>query len=276
MRVHLVDGTVELFRCFHGAPAARTTRGEEVGASRGVLATFAALLRDPAVTHVAATFDSLTAPAKKEPLESQIPLAVSVVRALGVVVWPSGRFSADELLASGARRYRDEVDQVVICTTDLDNAQCVIGDRVIVRNRITRVDTNEETVRTRFGVAPNQLPDLFALVGDKSDGIAGLPGFGLKAAGALVARFGSLDAVPLDPSEWPAIRGRDGLCAVFAAHRRETLHCRDLLVLRDDAPIPYALDDLRWRGVDRDAITGVFERLEAPADLVALVPLDTR
>jgi 5'-3' exonuclease len=272
MRVHLVDGTVELFRCFHGAPLARTTRGEEVGACRGVLATFAALLRDPDVTHVAVTFDSLTAPAKKEPLESQIPLAVAVVRALGVVVWPSGRFSADELLASGARRYRDEAEQVVICTTDLDNAQCVVGDRVIVRNRITRVDTNEEAVRTRFGVSPAQLPDLFALVGDKSDGIAGLPGFGLKAAGTLVAQFGSLDAIPLDPSQWPALRGRDGLCGVFAANHRETLHCRDLLVLRDDAPIPYALEELRWRGVDGDAIKAVLDRLEAPPDLRAQVP----
>jgi 5'-3' exonuclease len=272
MRVHLVDGTVELFRCFHGAPLARTTVGEEVGACRGVLATFAALLRDPDVSHLAVTFDSLSARAKKEPLESQIPLAVAVVRALGVVVWPSGRFSADELLASGARRFRDEVDQVVLCTTDLDNAQCIVGDRVVLRNRSTRVDTNEAALRARFGVAPSQLPDLFALVGDKSDGIAGLPGFGRKAAGALVAQFGSLDAVPLDASQWPAIRGREGLCATFARHHRETLHARDLLVLRDDAPIPYALDELRWRGVDHDTLPAVLDRLEAPPELRALIP----
>ena len=273
MRVHLVDGTVDLFRCFHGAPLARNRADEEVGASRGMLATFAALLRDPDVSHVAVTFDSLNAPGKRDPLESQIPLAVAVVRALGIVVWPSGRFSADELLASGARRYRDEVEQVVLCTTDLDNAQCIVGDRVIMRNRTTRVDTDEAAIRTRFGVSPSQLPDLFALVGDKSDGIAGLPGFGLRSAGALVAMFGSLDAVPPDPSQWPALRGRDALCATFSRHRRETLHARDVLVLRDDAPIPYALDDLRWRGVDRDAMAVVLDRLAAPADLVAQVPV---
>ena len=272
MRVHLVDGTVELFRCFHGAPLARTTAGDEVGAARGVLATFAALLRDPEVSHVAVTFDTLSAPPKKDPLESQVPLAVAVVRALGIVVWPSGRFSADELLASGARRYRDEVDQVVLCTTDLDNAQCVVGDRVVMRNRTTRVDTNEAMIRERFGVAPTQLPDLFALVGDRSDGIAGLPGFGVRSAGALVARFGSLDAVPLDAAAWPAIRGREGLCATFARHHRETIHARDLLILRDDAPIPYEVEDLRWGGPDKDALAEVLDRLEAPSDLAAQAP----
>jgi 5'-3' exonuclease len=110
-------------------------------------------------------------------------------------------------------------------------------------------------------------------VGDKSDGIAGLPGFGLRSAAAVVAQFGSLDDVPLDASAWPAMRGRDALCATFVRHHRETLHCRDLLVLRDDAPIPYALEDLAWRGVDHDALDAVVARVEAPDDLRAQLPV---
>lgn len=246
MRLFLVDGTVEMFRCFHATPAAKNQAGAEVGAARGVVATLAALLREPEATHLAVTFDTVRAPDKPDALGSQVPLIVDAVRALGIVVWPSGRFSADELLASGARRYRDEVNQVVLCTTDLDNAQCVVGDRVVLRNRVTKAELDEVGVRSRFGVAPKQLPDLFALVGDRSDGIAGLRGFGLKSAAALVRAFEALDAVPADPSTWPPLRGRDRLAATFARHRLETLHCRDLLMLRDDAPIPYALDDLRW------------------------------
>ena len=264
MKVHLVDGTFELFRCFHGAPRARNAAGDEVGAARAVLATFSALLREDDTTHVAVTFDSLLAPDKPDDLSQQIPLAVSIVRALGIVVWPSGRFSADELLASGAARFRDEVDQVVLCTTDLDNAQCIRGQRVILRNRSTRVDLDESGVRERFGVAPQQLPDLFALVGDRSDGIAGLPGFGLKSASALVGQFGALEDIPTDVTEWPALRGRQQLCTTFVVHRAETLHARDLLVLRDDAPIPYTVGDLEWRGIRGDAVASIVQQHDAP------------
>jgi 5'-3' exonuclease len=269
MQVHLVDGTYELFRCFHGAPRATNHLGEEVGAGRAVLATFAALLAEPGTTHVAVAFDSLLAPADKakDPIGVQVPLAVDVVRALGLVVWPSGRFSADELLASGARRYRGDpgVERVVLCTTDLDNAQCVRADRVVLLDRSRRRVTDEAAVRERFGVGPEQLPDLFALVGDRSDGIAGIPGWGVKSAAAVVARYGRLDDVPDDPGDWPAsIRGRDRLAAVLAARRREAEHARDLLVLRDDAPLPYAVTDLEWRGADRVAFGRLVERLGEP------------
>jgi len=257
VRVHLVDGTYELFRCFHGAPRAIGADGTEVGAGRAVLATFAALVADPEVTHVAVAFDSLLAPPKPDPLESQVPLAVAIVRALGLTVWPSGRFQADELLASGARRYGSTpgVEQIVLCTTDLDLAQCVRGERVVLLDRSRRRVTDEAAVRARFGVDPTQLPELFALVGDRSDGIAGVPGFGLRSAAALVATFGSLDAVPDDAARWPAtLRGRERLARTFAAYRREALHARDLLVLRDDAPIRDDAADLEWHGADRAAV----------------------
>ena len=267
MRVHLVDGTYELFRCFHGAPRAVGTDGAEVGAGRGVLATFAALMADPEVTHVAVAFDSLLAPPKPDPLESQVPLAVAIVRALGLTVWPSGRFQADELLASGARRYESTlgVEQIVLCTTDLDLAQCVRGERVVLLDRSRRRLTDEAAVRARFGVGPSQLPELFALVGDRSDGIAGLPGFGLRSAAALVAAFGSLEAIPDVATEWPAaIRGRARLAPTFAAQRRETLHARDLLALRDDVPIRDEVADLEWRGADRAAVQTLAARLGEP------------
>jgi len=266
VRVHLVDGTYELFRCFHGAPRAIGADGTEVGAGRAVLATFAALVADPEVTHVAVAFDSLLAPPKPDPLESQVPLAVAIVRALGLTVWPSGRFQADELLASGARRYESApgVEQIVLCTTDLDLAQCVRGERVVLLDRSRRRLTDEPAVRARFGVGPSQLPELFALVGDRSDGIAGLPGFGLRSAAVLVAAFGSLDAVPDDAAHWPTLRGRERLALTFATHRREALHARDLLVLRDDAPIRDDVADLEWHGADRAAVETIAARLDEP------------
>jgi 5'-3' exonuclease len=264
VQVHLVDGTYELFRCFHGAPRAAAPDGAEVGAGRALLATLAALLTEDGVTHVAVTFDKLVAPRNPDPLESQVPLAVDVVRALGVAVWPSGRFSADELLASGARRYGADprVERVVLCATDHDNLQCVRGERVVLLDRSRRRVTDEAAVRTRFGVGPDQLADLFALVGDRSDGIPGVPGWGLRSAAAVLAVHHRIDEIPEDPERWRvSVRAAQRLAATLSLRRREALHARDLLVLRDDAPIRDDVDDLEWRGADRVAVEDLGRRL---------------
>lgn len=261
VRVHLVDGTFELFRCFHGAPRARDGAGREVGAARGLLATIASLLRDPTVTHVAVAFDSIVAPAGSSRgltpdalIASQAPLAAEAVRALGVPVWPSGRYQADELLATAAARYAADphVDQVVICSTDNDFNQCVRGDRVVVLDRIRSVVTDERVVHARYGVAPTQIPDLFALVGDRSDGIPGVPGWGAASAATLLQRYRRLDAIPPDERDWDVgVRSAARLAAALREHHAEALLCRDLSELRTDLPLRQGVADLAWRGVDR-------------------------
>ena len=283
MRVHLVDGTFELFRCFHGAPRARNEAGREVGAARGVLQTIAALLREPDVTHVAVAFDSVVAPAgsargrsTEDLIASQAPLAAEACRALGVPVWPAGRYQADELLATGAATYAGDptVSQVVICSTDNDFNQCVRGDRVVVLDRVRRVVTDEPAVRERYGVAPQQIPDLFALVGDRSDGIPGVPGWGLASAAALLARYGTLDAIPADAHDWDVtVRGAARLAVALRDHRTEALLCRDLSELRTDLPLRQGVAELAWSGVDRPRLEqlcttlgddGVLDRLPVP------------
>jgi 5'-3' exonuclease len=272
VRVHLVDGTFELFRCFHGAPRARDGAGREVGAARGLLATIASLLRDPTVTHVAVAFDSVVAPAGSSRgltpdalIASQAPLAAEAVRALGVPVWPSGRYQADELLATAAARYAADphVDQVVICSTDNDFNQCVRGDRVVVLDRIRSVVTDERVVHARYGVAPTQIPDLFALVGDRSDGIPGVPGWGAASAATLLQRYRRLDAIPPDERDWDVgVRSAARLAAALREHHAEALLCRDLSELRTDLPLRQGVADLAWRGVDRARL----ERLTATLD----------
>jgi hypothetical protein len=180
VRIHLVDGTFELFRCFHGAPRATNEAGLEVGAARGLLATITALVHRPEVTHVAVAFDSVVAPPPSarggkptgmlsgdQLISAQAGLAAESVRSLGIRVWPSGRYQADEMIATGAARYAADptVCQVVICSTDNDFNQCVRGSRIVVLDRIRNVVTDEDAVVERYGVAPSQLPDLFALVG---------------------------------------------------------------------------------------------------------------
>jgi 5'-3' exonuclease len=266
--VHLVDGTFELFRCFHGAPRASGADGREVGAARGFLATMVALLND--ATHVAVAFDSVLAPPGRPGREAesliahQAPLAAEAVRALGLTVWPTGRYQADEMLATAADRLAADgsVDRVVICSTDNDFHQCVRSDRVVVLDRIRDVVTDERAVRARYGVSPAQLPDLFALVGDHSDGLPGVPGWGVKSSAKLLARYGTLDAVPADPEAWDIdLRGRDRLASALIDRWAEALLSRDLARLRTDLPLSIDAGDLEWRGPRRD-------RLAALADVL--------
>jgi 5'-3' exonuclease len=276
--VHLVDGTFELFRCFHGAPRVRH-RGVEVGAARGLFATLVSLLAQADVTHLAVAFDSVVAPPARKGtgdealIAAQAPLAAEVVRALGVALWPSGRYQADELLATAAARFADErqVGQVVICSTDNDFNQCVRGDRVVVLDRIRGVVTNEAAVRTRFGVAPQQLPDLHALVGDRSDGLPGVPGWGLRAGGVLLARYGSIEAIPTDPDAWDVpVRGAARLAGALAERFDETMLCRDLARLRTDLPLRQSAADLEWRGAHRSRIDALCATLGDDASALRL------
>ncbi|HEY5424056.1 MAG TPA: 5'-3' exonuclease H3TH domain-containing protein [Ilumatobacteraceae bacterium] len=267
VRIHLVDGTFELFRCFHGAPRATNEAGLEVGAARGLLATITALVHRPEVTHVAVAFDSVVAPPPSarggkptgmlsgdQLISAQAGLAAESVRSLGIRVWPSGRYQADEMIATGAARYAADptVCQVVICSTDNDFNQCVRGSRIVVLDRIRNVVTDEDAVVERYGVAPSQLPDLFALVGDRSDGLPGVPGWGLRSAAEMLRRYGSLEAMPVDERLWDvAVRGAPRLAAALREWRDEALMCRDLAELRTDLPLRYTVADLAWRGADR-------------------------
>ncbi|MCI0347014.1 MAG: flap endonuclease, partial [Chloroflexi bacterium] len=122
-----------MFRCFHGAPRASGAGGREVGAVRGLIATLGSPLAQPDVTHVAVAFDSVVAPGTRKGdrspealIGAQTPLAAAAVRALGLPVWPAGRYQADELIATAAAVFADdpEVARVIICATDNDFAQC--------------------------------------------------------------------------------------------------------------------------------------------------------
>lgn len=271
MRLHLVDGTFELFRAHFGAPPALAPDGREVGATRGLLRSLLALLREDGVTHVAVAFDQViesfrnglfagykTAEGLPPELLAQFPLAESAARALGVVVWPMVDFEADDALATAAARWSDAdgVEQVVICSPDKDLAQCVSERRVVMFDRIRRKETDEAGVLEKFGVAPSSIPDLLALVGDDADGIPGVPRWGSKSAATILKRYGLLDQIPDDPAAWDVpVRGATALGDQLREHRDRARLYRTLATLRRDVPLTESLQDLEWRGAKRDELT---------------------
>ena len=270
MKVHLVDGTYELFRAFYGVPPAHDAQGRPVGALRGILSTLIALLREPGVTHVACGFDHViesfrnqlfagykTGDGIERDLLAQFHPAERAVAALGVVVWPMVEFEADDALATGAARFRDApgVEQVVICSPDKDFSQCVIGQQVICRDRRRASDRDEAGVVARFGVPPGSIPDWLALVGDSADGIPGIPGFGEKAAAAVLARYLHIEAIPDDPASWSVeVRGKQRLAMSLRGRREDAMLYRQLATLRTDVPLAERLADLEWRGAQRDEL----------------------
>ncbi|MSR03931.1 MAG: flap endonuclease [Gemmatimonadetes bacterium] len=263
MRVHLVDGTYELYRHFFALPPSADRDGNEVGAVIGVLGSMLGMLQDGA-THVAVATDHVVEsfrnglwPGYKtgEGIEPNLyrqfhPLEAGL-RAMGVVVWAMEAFEADDGLAAGARiaAADERVEQVLICTPDKDLGQCVVGSRVVQFDRRNREIRDEAGVVAKFGVRPGSIPDYLALVGDAADGFPGIRGWGAKSASAVLARYQHLEAIPADSAVWDvSVRGAARLSAALEADRPQALLFRTLATLRDDAPASDSVDELRWTG----------------------------
>lgn len=287
MKVHLVDGTYELFRTFYGAPSARGQGGEEVGAVRGLVATLLALLKEDSTTHVAVAFDHVIESFRNElfdgyktgdgidpPLKAQFGLAEEAARALGLVVWPMVEFEADDALATFADIAKRDptVTQVLLCTPDKDLAQCVEGDRVVQLDRRRRITLDEAAVREKHGVGPRQIPDLLALVGDSADGIPGVPKWGAKSAAAVLGRWEHLEKIPDDPAGWDVqVRGKDALADSLRAHRDVAPLYKTLATLRTDVPLVETVADLEWGGARRQEAEALALRL-GDAKLLERIP----
>jgi 5'-3' exonuclease len=239
-----------------------------VGATRGLLRSLHALLRQDGVSHVACAFDHViesfrnflypgykTGAGVPEELTAQFDLAERASQALGMVTWPMVEFEADDALCTAATRFAGSVDQVVICSPDKDLTQCVRGSQVVCLDRRRQIVLDEAGVIAKFGVPPRSIPDWLGLVGDDADGIPGVPRWGAKAAAALLARYGHVDAIPDDAARWDVpVRGAASLAQSLASHRDQARLYVKLATLRDDVPLRESLDDLRWRGARREEL----------------------
>ncbi len=268
MRLHLVDGTYELYRAHYSPrPEHRDPSGADAKATVGIVESMLALLHDPdeAVTHIAVVFDNpirsfrndLYPPYKNDEgvppeLRSQFDAAEHAVRSIGISVWSMREYEADDGLASGARRFRDEVEQVRILTPDKDLGQCLRGDQVVQVDRRQKKVTSESAFRAERGFGPESMPDFLALTGDSADGFPGLPGFGKKSAAMLIGAYERLERIPADPSQWKVKpRGALQLAATLRERRDEAFLYRKLATLVDTVALEESFDDLKFVGVPR-------------------------
>ncbi|MEX0868556.1 MAG: 5'-3' exonuclease H3TH domain-containing protein [Nitriliruptoraceae bacterium] len=270
-RLHLVDGTYELFRAHYSPGPGRTDpSGANVKASVGLARSLLALLDDgdEHVTHIAVAFDHpiesfrnaqfagyKSSAGVDEELLAQFDLAEEAVRAVGITVWPMDTVEADDALATAAVLWREQTAQVRICTPDKDLAQVVDGRRIVQVDRARGREIDEPAVRAKFGVGPRQIPDYLGLVGDAADGIPGIPGFGAKTAARLLDRYGHIDDIPLDTSWDIDIRGAERLQTTLRQRLDDAHLYRDLARLRTDVELTESLQDLRFDGTDHGRFT---------------------
>jgi 5'-3' exonuclease len=263
MKVHLVDGTYELFRHFFGAPPHRNADGEEVAAVRGVLSSVLQLVDDGA-THVGVATDHViesfrndlwpgykTGDGVDPDLQSQFWPLEDALGAMGVYVWPMVELEADDALASAAAVADDdgEVEQVVICTPDKDLGQCVQGKRIVQLDRRKNLLIDEAGVVAKFGVSPNSIADYLALVGDSADGFPGLSGWGAKSASAVLARWLHVEDIPSDSGAWEVtVRSAPKLAATLRENFDDAILFKDLATLRIDRTLLSGVGALRWQG----------------------------
>jgi 5'-3' exonuclease len=202
---------------------------------------------------------------EKELLDQFHPLE-DALRAMGVVVWDMVDLEADDALAAGALiASRDKrVEQVLICTPDKDVGQCVVGKHVVQFDRRKRELRDEDGVIKKFGVPPVSIPDYLALTGDSSDGFPGLQGWGPKTASTVLARYGTIEAIPDSHAEWKLpVRGPDRLARTLAENRELAMLFKDLATLRADTPVISSVDELLWTGPTPD-FESVAADLDAP------------
>lgn len=285
MRVHLVDGTYELFRAHFSQRPPKAVRLEtgpmDVKATTGLVFSMLTLLaeRDEAVTHLAIAFDNPIVSFRNDlfdgyktdegvppSLRAQFDLAELAMKALGIVVWSMDRWEADDALATAATRFAADpaVEQVRIMTPDKDLGQVVSGTRIVQIDRMRRKLYDEAAVIAARGVKPTSIPDLLGLVGDTSDGIPGIAGFGMKSAAALLMRWDTIERIPDDPAKWDVkVTGAPRLSATLNAERDDALLYKKLATLALDVPLAESLEDLRFEGTPRSSFEALVTQLDS-------------
>lgn len=260
VKVHLVDGTYELFR-FHYGPSNREPRR---GAQRGVLNTVLDLVADGA-THIGIATDHVIESWRNDlydgykdgsgidsDLFAQFPEVEALLQLAGFEVWPQVTHEADDAMAAAAALAAadDRVEQAIICTPDKDLAQCVTADAKVVQlDRRKGVIYDRAGVIEKFGVPPESIPDYLGVVGDSADGFPGLAGWGAKSAAAVLTRYGHIEAIPHDVSEWDVdVRGAGKLALTLRENFEDALLFRRIATVDLDAPVSRSVDDMAWRG----------------------------
>jgi DNA polymerase-1 len=261
-RVFLLDTSSFVFRAYYALPPLSTSQGVPTNAVQGVATMFERLLRNERPTHVAACFDGPRATFRRElypeykanrdepdeDLKVQFPLVRRLVEAMDIPCVQLDGFEADDLLATLAKRFAGDGYTVVIVTGDKDLMQCV-AEGVSLYDPMKNKKVHEPEVVEKFGVGPAGVAEVLALMGDSSDNIPGVRGVGPKTAAALIAHFGTVEAMLSRTEEIESlpIRGAKSVRRKIEDGAELARLSLELARVREDVQLEVDFDDLEVR-----------------------------
>lgn len=277
VKVHLIDGTYELFRQHFGQVSRHGDAGP-YDAAVGVVGSTLQLVASGA-THVGVASDHViesfrndlyagykTSEGMDPVLLTQIPIMEELLVAAGFTTWPMVEWEADDALGAAAAVAAADrrVEQVLIVTPDKDLGQCVRGTRVVQYDRRKDEIVDEAAVAVKFGVGPASIADYLALVGDAADGFPGLPGWGAKSASTVLAKFETIEEIPASSGDWglPGLRGAEKLARTLQDQMADALLFKVIATVALDVPVG-TVDEWEWHG-PTPALATVAARLGAP------------
>jgi len=282
--LYLIDAHAYLHRAYHALPPLSNSRGEPVNAVYGFMRMLLKIIRQYKPDRIAVCFDTAaptfrheayadykaTRKAIDQALIDQFPLAREATQALNLASFELDGYEADDLIAHLTRLGRREGWDVVIVSGDKDAMQ-LVEDGVKVLNEPKNILFDAEKVKERYGVPPKKIPDIFALMGDASDNVPGVPGIGEKTAVKLIQEYGSLEDLL---KAAPMLKGKVG--SLLQEHAESARQSRDLVDLHHNVPINVRWDDCVVRDPKPDVFVPFLQRMEFYALLKELMPESAR
>ena len=269
LRLVLVDGSGFIFRAFHALPPMTRPDGTPVNAVFGFCNMIARLMKEHTGTHLAVIFDAGSQtfrnrmysgykahrPEPPAELVPQFGLIREATRAFGLPCIELADWEADDLIASYARAAREAGGEAIIVSSDKDLMQ-LLGPHVSMLDPMRNTPIGPDEVAAKFGVTPDKVVEVQALIGDSVDNVPGVPGIGPKGAAQLVNEFGSLEAVLAAAPGMKPSKRRD----MLIEHAEAARVSRALVILRDDAPLPEPIEALKLRHWDDPALSAFLEK----------------
>ncbi len=264
----LVDGSSYLYRAFHALPDLRSPAGEPTGAIYGVLNMLRRLVNDYKADFLGCVFDAKGKTFRDEvypeykanrapmpdDLSAQIEPLMEAIRAMGWPLLVVEGVEADDVIATLAKEATGAGIRTVVSTGDKDLAQ-LVDPHVTLINTMSNETLDEAAVKAKFGVAPTQIVDYLALVGDSVDNIPGVEKVGPKTAAKWIGQYGSLEGVLAHADEITGVVG-DNL-----RKARDWLgKARELVTVKHDVALPFKVADLAPRERDRERLAALFQR----------------
>ncbi len=271
--VYLIDGSSYIYRAFYAMRNLSTSTGMPTNAVYICSRMLINLLKERNPEHICFVLDSrgptfrhemyqeykATRQRMPEGLEVQVPYILQVVDALGIPITQKQGLEADDIIAALARHCGREC-RVYIVSGDKDLMQ-LVGDSVVVWDTLNNKVYDREAVREKYGVYPEYIPDLLAIMGDASDNIPGIPGIGAKGAVSLIESMGHLRDIIDHADSISSPKARNAV----KEHPKEALDGLALVTLDRDVDLDFGIDDLVRRAPDTERLSEIFTDLEFKA-----------